>query len=213
MPVEIRVPAMGESVVEATIAQWLKAPGDSVKAGEDLVELETDKVNQVIQAESDGTLTEIRSNAGDTVAVGDVLGVVGEAGANGTAPAATAPVASATQPAPASTSPATPPATPTNGAGNATPVASRMAAENNVDLNAIKDPTGPAGKIGKQDVTSQISATQPATAVQKQQEKAAPVVKPATSSAPSTSSGRPEERIPMTKRRKVIAQRLVSTLR
>jgi 2-oxoglutarate dehydrogenase E2 component (dihydrolipoamide succinyltransferase) len=212
MPVEIRVPAMGESVVEATIAQWLKAPGDFIKAGEDLVELETDKVNQVIQAESDGVLSEIRSNAGDTVAVGDVLGVVGEAGA----PAATATPATATpatEPAPSSSPATATPTTPFNGtgSGNATPVASRMAAENNVDLNAIKEPTGPAGKIGKQDVTSQISQTQPATAVQKQQEKSAPPAPVAKPSTPQTASpsGRPEERIPMSKRRKVIAQRLV----
>jgi 2-oxoglutarate dehydrogenase E2 component (dihydrolipoamide succinyltransferase) len=209
MPVEIHVPAMGESIAEATVAQWLKNPGDKVEAGEEIVELETDKVNQTIQADTSGVLGEIRHPAGDTVVVGDVLGTISE---NGAAPAPGAPVTSAAEspPAPAATAPPSA----GNGREPATPVASRMAAENNVDLSAVTQPTGPAGKIGKQDVASQIerAATPPNIAVAKQPESTATVAKaPAPASvAPSAPvSGRPEERVKMTRRRETIARRLV----
>ena len=89
MSVEIIVPNMGESVVEATVAQWIKKVGDAVKAGDDLVELETDKVNQVLQAEADGVLASVAFNEGDTVTVGAVLGTISGSGATA-APAAPA---------------------------------------------------------------------------------------------------------------------------
>src|SRR5688500_5047012 len=81
MPVEIRVPALGETIVEATIARWLKAPGDSVSAGDPVVELETDKVNVEVPAETSGALGEISHKEGDTVGVGEVIGFVSENGA------------------------------------------------------------------------------------------------------------------------------------
>ena len=85
MPLEIVVPQMGESIVEATVAQWLKKPGEAVKAREALVELETDKVNQVIEADTDGVLTQILAEVGATVAVGQAIGVI-EAGAAASQP-------------------------------------------------------------------------------------------------------------------------------
>ena len=81
MPVEIRVPALGESVVDATISQWLKHEGDAITAGEALVELETDKVNVEVPAEQAGTLTRIVKNEGDTVGIGEVLAEVETDGA------------------------------------------------------------------------------------------------------------------------------------
>ena len=72
MPVEIRVPSLGESVVEATIARWLKKPGERVAAGEPVVELETDKVNVEVPVDTTGVLGEIARQEGDTVAVGVV---------------------------------------------------------------------------------------------------------------------------------------------
>src|SRR5438552_7739919 len=78
MPGEIRVPTMGESIVDAVIASWLKHEGDSVSQGEALVELETDKVNVEVTAEQSGVLQKIVKHEGDTVAVGEVLGVIGE---------------------------------------------------------------------------------------------------------------------------------------
>src|SRR5205085_4449193 len=78
MSVEIRVPEMGESVVDATVGSWLKHQGDTVKKGEALVELETDKVNVEVSAEQSGVLQEILKQEGEVVSVGDVLGRIGE---------------------------------------------------------------------------------------------------------------------------------------
>ena len=86
MAVEIRVPSSGESVVEATVGRWYKQPGQAVTADEDVVELETDKVNVTVQAGADGVLQAIMRQTGETVAVNDVLGTVtpGSAPTNGT---------------------------------------------------------------------------------------------------------------------------------
>ena len=75
---EIQVPTLGESIVDAVIAGWLKHEGDSVSQGEALVELETDKVNVEVTAEQSGVLQKIVKHEGDTVSVGEVLGVIGE---------------------------------------------------------------------------------------------------------------------------------------
>ena len=74
MSIEISVPALGESIVEATVGQWLKQPGDTVSLGDALVELETDKVNLEVSATASGTLKEISCQEGETVSVGQVLG-------------------------------------------------------------------------------------------------------------------------------------------
>src|SRR5512138_410111 len=79
MAVEIKVPDMGESVIEATIARWMKQEGERVAAGEPVVELETDKINLEVGAQQAGVLQRIAKQAGETVAVGDVLALVGEA--------------------------------------------------------------------------------------------------------------------------------------
>ncbi|MDP9375901.1 MAG: dihydrolipoyllysine-residue succinyltransferase, partial [Chloroflexota bacterium] len=113
MPVEVRVPQLGESIVEATVGQWLKGEGDTVAAGEPLVELETDKVNMEVAASGAGVLQSIVKQAGETVGIGDVLALVGDgagAGAAATpdaanaAAASTAPVPPAVPPAAASAS-------------------------------------------------------------------------------------------------------------
>src|SRR5919112_2287201 len=92
MPVDVRVPTLGESVTEATVAAWLKQEGDVVEAGEPLVELETDKVNVDVAAERSGVLTKIVRASGETVHPGDILATVSDAGATsdgtGSAPAA-----------------------------------------------------------------------------------------------------------------------------
>lgn len=173
---------MGESIVEATVAQWLKKPGEAVKAREALVELETDKVNQVIEADADGVLTQILAEVGATVAVGQAIGVI-EAGATASAPAAAPTQAAA--PAPAT------------GGADATPVAAAMAAANNVPLDGVAG-TGPAGKIGKADVEAKIATPKAA---------APPVAAPAPL-PPAPPSDRPVERIPMARKRKTIAANL-----
>src|SRR5712692_2764643 len=81
MTAEIRVPTLGESVTEATIARWLKQPGESVERDEPIVELETDKVTLEVPAPAAGILGEIRAAAGSNVPVGAVLGTIADAAA------------------------------------------------------------------------------------------------------------------------------------
>lgn len=198
MSVEIIVPNMGESVVEATVAQWLKAVGDAVKAGDDLVELETDKVNQVLQAEADGVLASIAFNEGDTVTVGAVLGTISGEAATG-APAAPAQPAATT-----ATSVSTSAEAPSK--GGVTPVAEAMANANAVDLSKVAA-TGPAGKVGKTDVASAISGGVENTTWSPK--KPAAPAKPATSApVAANTSGKPEERVRMSRRRQTIAANL-----
>jgi 2-oxoglutarate dehydrogenase E2 component (dihydrolipoamide succinyltransferase) len=198
MSVEIIVPNMGESVVEATVAQWLKAVGDAVKAGDDLVELETDKVNQVLQAEADGVLANIAFNEGDTVTVGAVLGIISGGAATG---AAAAPA----QPATVTETSASPSTEATSKAG-VTPVAEAMANANAVDLSKVAA-TGPAGKVGKTDVASAISGGVENTTWSPK--KPAAPAKPATPApAAANTSGKPEERVRMSRRRQTIAANL-----
>src|SRR5688500_17726192 len=100
MPVEIRVPTLGESIVEATVGKWLKQVGDPVAAGETLVDLETDKVNVEVPAEHSGVLEQIIKGEGQNVGVGEVIGVLNvevpaDAPQRDGAPAVAAPAASA----------------------------------------------------------------------------------------------------------------------
>src|SRR3954466_3478570 len=90
---DIKVPTLGESVTEATVAKWFKKVGDAVAMDDPLVELETDKVTVEVRAEAAGTLSEIVADAGAEVGVGAVLGTLGPAGAAAPAKKAEAPKA------------------------------------------------------------------------------------------------------------------------
>lgn len=140
MSVEIKVPPLGESVTEATIAKWFKKEGDYVKADELLVELETDKVTMEVNAAASGTLGAITAKEGDTVSVGTVLGSINEGGA---APKA-APAAAA--PAPAAKAPEA-----AKEGHPLSPAVRKISTENAVDTNAIAG-TGKDGRITKGDV-------------------------------------------------------------
>ncbi|MFZ1814998.1 MAG: 2-oxoglutarate dehydrogenase complex dihydrolipoyllysine-residue succinyltransferase [Rhizobiaceae bacterium] len=183
MATEIRVPTLGESVAEATVGKWLKKPGEAVKADEPLVELETDKVSVEVPAPSDGTLTEIIVQEGETVEVGALLAQFGKGGA---ASVASTP-APAAQPAAAKSEPAQSSAMP------AAPSAQKMMAEKNIDPASVAG-SGKRGQILKEDVM---------------RAPAAPVQVPAAARAPSseTDSVR-EERVKMTRLRQTIARRL-----
>ena len=128
MSTEIKVPTLGESVTEATVAKWFKNVGDAVRADEPLVELETDKVTVEVNAPSAGTLVDIVAAAGVTVEVGALLGVLGAAGAA----VAAAPAAKAAAPAPAAPAPAAAPA-----AAGVMPSAKKIAADAGIDTGAI----------------------------------------------------------------------------
>jgi 2-oxoglutarate dehydrogenase E2 component (dihydrolipoamide succinyltransferase) len=204
MPVEIRVPQLGESIVEATITRWLKKDGDTVTAGETILELDTDKVNVEVPADESGVIQGIKGAEGDTVAVGDLLATIVEAGAPAVAAPASAPAVTTAPEAPAASATET----------HASPVAKRLADSNNVDLSQLKG-SGPNGRIVKDDVATFVErqAEAPATATTIQAAAAAapkPVpATPAAVSAPAAPSGRPEERVRMTRRRQTIATRLV----
>jgi 2-oxoglutarate dehydrogenase E2 component (dihydrolipoamide succinyltransferase) len=235
MAVEIRVPPLGESLVDAVVGVWLKQEGDSVSRGESLVELETDKVNLDVTAEDDGILSSITRQAGEVVTVGDILGLVSSSnGASAPAPAAPAqaPVAqaaSAPAPAPAPVAAAAPPSTAPavvappaegDGGGRAAPAVRRLAEEHHIDLNTIVG-TGPGGRVTREDVLI-VAARQ---AVQQGTPLAAPA--PAASPAPEAHSPQPhkpdaapaavrvspntdrEERKRFSRRRQTIAARLV----
>ncbi len=185
---ELKVPELGESVVEATVGHWLKQVGEAVRTGEPVVELETDKVNLEVAAEEDGVLSSIVAGEGATVSVGAPLAVI-EAGA------APAPQREGVSPAPAApTVVAEPEAGP-----RATPDVRRLAREQGVDLNQISG-SGPRGRIVRDDVVSHETvgaAPAPEAAV-------APA---SVASAMQTNRG--DERVPLSSRRQTIARRLV----
>ncbi len=214
MATEIVVPALGESVTEATVAQWLKSVGDPVDADEALVELETDKVTLEINAPMAGMLSEIRIEQGSDVEVGTVLGIVAEGkvcaakAAEPPKPVEAAPVPAA-EPRPATTTAATAPAT-ANGAGNgaahATDIASLSPAVRKLVDDGHLDPalipaTGKDGRLTKGDVIAYLDAQKSAPAA------AAPKPSPSAPAAPAATGAR-EERVPMTRLRKRIAARL-----
>ena len=202
MATEIKVPTLGESVNEATVARWLKQPGDTVAMDDPLVELETDKVTLEVNAPAAGTLTEVLAGEGANVAVGAVLGRIGEGGAVKAAPPAAAkqaaPAAAKPAPAPAASTPA--PAT--NGGADllarSGPAARKAAAETGVDVTKIQ-PTGKDGRVTKSDIAGAATA-KPAPAP-------APVARPSTGTGPRELGPR-EERVRMTRLRKRIAERL-----
>ena len=184
MAKEIRVPALGESVTEATIAKWFKNVGDAVKADEPMVELETDKVTVEVPAPASGKLTSIAAAAGTTVNVGALLGAIEEGAAGAAAkPAAAASVAT---PAPAKI------AEPVKAEAPLSPAVRKIVTENKLDPATIPA-TGRDGRLTKGDVIEQLA--RPA---------AAPASLPAAAPAPSGG----EERVKMSRLRLTIARRL-----
>jgi 2-oxoglutarate dehydrogenase E2 component (dihydrolipoamide succinyltransferase) len=205
----IVVPQLGESVVEARVAKWLKKEGDRVETGEPVVELETDKIDLEVGADRSGVISSIKRHEGDDVKVGEVLAVVKEGDA---------------------AKPATPPAAEPP---RATPAARRIAQEHDVNLEALQG-SGPGGRVTKQDVQGALAPATPTGDGQKAPTTEAPIaptsdsrVAPTTESrvAPTTATPiappttvprtpeRREERIRMSKRRQTIARRLVEAQR
>ena len=156
--IPIKVPPLGESIVEATVSRWLKREGDAVAAGETLVELETDKVTVEVPATTGGVLVRRLHQEGDVVTLGTVLGELDEAGAAAVAPApAQRPVAAPTPAQPATVAPPETPRPSSDGSFRASPGARRLAAEEDVSLNAVAG-TGRGGVISKPDVVEHLAA-------------------------------------------------------
>ncbi len=215
MSIEIVVPEVGESIVDARVAKWLKKEGDQVSAGEALVELETDKVDVEVSAPKAGVLAKIAHADGADVKIGDVLGVIepgtGTSGTSGPrtelTPANKGPKDQKAQkePAPA----AAPAAKAAKDDTAATPSARRAARESNVALSSVT-PSGP--RVTKADVDKVTTGTSGTSGTQSEltaadEEQKEPVAAPAPAARPAGVRGETRER--MSKRRATIAKRLV----
>jgi 2-oxoglutarate dehydrogenase E2 component (dihydrolipoamide succinyltransferase) len=212
MPANVVVPEVGESIVDARVAKWLKKEGDAVNVGEPLVELETDKIDLEVAAPQAGVLKSIAHGDGADVKVGEVLGVIEE----GSGAVAQEKAAAPTEPAPAKSSPAkadTSAAASAQAAAvdkdekkRATPAARNVAQQNAVDLKKVQG-SGDAGRVMKRDVESTFAA----------RERTAATADKGVATRPSTPTheerrqegDRTEERVRMSKRRATIARRLV----
>ena len=190
MTTEIRVPGLGESVTEATVAKWLKNQGDAVRADEPLVELETDKVTVEVPAPSAGVLSEILVQPGGTIAVGALLGMIGEGAGAAVPPPKPKPLPQATAPAPKPAPAAQPAVAPV-----LSPAARKIAEENKLTPAAIPA-SGRDGRVTKGDVLAAIEA---------RANDPKPVYMPPAGPRPQAAR---EERVPMSRLRRTIALRL-----
>jgi len=214
----IKVPPLGESIVEATVSRWLKKEGEAVAAGDTLVELETDKITVEVPALAAGVLTKRARNEGDVVKVDELLGELTEGAAPASAPApqAAAPAAPAAPapaaPAPAAAAPA--PAAPSPAAESpvrASPAAQRVAAEQNVDLAAVAG-TGRGGVVSKPDVIQHVAGAATPAPPPAPSPASTPTAPAPSAPAPQRTlapTGERETREKMTTRRKRIAENLL----
>ncbi|WP_085614443.1 MULTISPECIES: 2-oxoglutarate dehydrogenase complex dihydrolipoyllysine-residue succinyltransferase [Pseudomonas] len=194
MAIEIKAPTFPESVADGTVATWHKQPGDAVKRDELIVDIETDKVVLEVLATADGVLGAIVKGEGDTVLSDEVLGSIVEGGAAAAAPAA----------APAAAAPA---AAAAADAGEEDPVAApaarKLAEENGIDLATVAG-TGKGGRITKEDVVAAVANKKSAPAA-----AAKPAAAAAAAPVVVAAGDRTEKRVPMTRLRAKIAERLV----
>jgi 2-oxoglutarate dehydrogenase E2 component (dihydrolipoamide succinyltransferase) len=202
MSIEVKVPVLPESVSDATIATWHKKPGDAVKRDENLVDLETDKVVLEVPSPVDGVLKEIKQNTGATVTSQQLLAIITEGVVAAPAQAAPVGAAAAAMPsAPAakdSSKGIAPSGAPTTQQGNTadlSPAGQRVATENKIDPANVPA-TGRDGRVTKEDLVNFMRTGAPTPAA------AAPAAKP-------TPGARTQERVPMTRMRTKIAERLM----
>ncbi len=215
MAIEIKMPALSPTMEEGTLAKWLVKPGDTVRSGDLLAEIETDKATMEFEAVDEGTVAEILIGEGtEGVKVGTVICLLAGEGEDlasvkatpaASVPAAAAPVPqapAAAAPVPAPAPAVAAPAAPAAGGSRikASPVARRLAASSNIDLASIKG-TGPYGRIVKADVEGRAAAPAPAAAAP------APVAAPLA----VTDSGTPHEAVKLSNMRKTIARRLTES--
>jgi len=195
MTVEVRVPQLPESVTDATLVAWHKKPGDAVHREENLADLETDKVVLEVPSPADGVVKELKFDTGATVTGGELLLVIQE----GEAPASKPTVDEGGEPAEKAQPPgAAQEAEPGEGSAKLSPAAKRLVEENRLDPSRIAG-SGRDGRITKGDVVQHLAKPE-----------ARPPVAPAAPAVPAGGSGaRAEQRVPMTRLRARIAQRLV----
>src|SRR5271157_1689218 len=231
MPTDVVMPQMGESIFEGTITKWLKQPGDKVQRDEPLFEISTDKVDAEIPAPASGTLQEIKVQAGATVQVNTVVGIIGD----GAAAAAPAPAKTAAAPAPEAKKEAAPPPPPAakepepepeaesgeQGRVRSSPLVRKIAKDKNVDLAKVPG-TGLGGRITKEDIEAFIAkhaAGAPAAAPAAPAPAApapsyeAPAAPPVTTPLQPVGGVTPGEVVPMSVMRKKIAEHMVMSKR
>ena len=198
MTLEVKVPVLPESVADATIASWHKKAGDAVKRDENLVDLETDKVVLEVPAPADGVLKEIKFETGATVTSQQVLAILEEGSAAAVQAAGPVQITarSAPEPAPAA-------ASSTAAAANVdtlSPAGRRVATENKIDPSQVAG-TGRSGQVTKEDLVNYMKS-----------DKSAPSQQPPTPGTATAKAGpRSEERVPMTRMRAKIAERLMQS--
>ena len=186
--IEVKVPQLSESVAEATLLDWHKKEGEPVKRDENLIDIETDKVVLELPAPADGVLVKVLKKARESVGSGDVIAQIDtEAKAGAAAPAASAPKKEA----PAKSAPAVMPA------------AAKIASEQGVDTSKIQG-TGRDGRVTKGDVLEH--AAKPASSPKQALQQPAPPI-----NVEQMLSGRPEQRVPMSRLRQRVAERLVQS--
>ncbi len=198
MPIEVRMPKLGEGVIEATISQWLKQEGDVVEEMEPLLEVNTDKVDTEIPAPASGVLLKILHREGEVVPVGEVLALIGtedEAAAPSAAPEPQATAAPASVAEPARAAEAPPTARPAAAAiryrpgrhpelGFISPVVAKLANEHGIDLREVRG-TGLGGRITKEDVLAYLAARRAAPAPEAAPAPHAAAPTPAATEAPA----------------------------
>ncbi|MBK8323074.1 MAG: 2-oxoglutarate dehydrogenase complex dihydrolipoyllysine-residue succinyltransferase [Betaproteobacteria bacterium] len=197
MQVEVKVPQLSESVSEATLVAWHRKVGEAVKRDENLVDIETDKVVMELPAPADGVIARIVKEGGSLVASGEVIAVIDTE--------AKASVAATPAPAKAAMAANAPSEKPAAGAaagkaGAPSPSASKIAAEKGIDPVSVAG-TGRDGRVTKGDVLAAGTAPAPAPAA----------AKPSSPAAPIPAGSRPEQRVPMTRLRARVAERLVQS--
>ena len=215
MATDVQVPALGESITEGTLAQWLKKPGEAVNADEPIATLETDKVSVDVPSPAGGVLSETLANEGDTVAVGAIIARIDANAAAGAAAPAPAAAPAAAAPAPSVSAPEPTPA-PAEGEDPVTtlsPAVRRAVLEHHVDPSKIKG-TGKDGRLTKDDVLAAAQAQTSGGPVHEPEARAPAAAPQPSSPAPAAQPAgqvtgeRREERVKMTRLRQTIARRL-----
>jgi len=200
--IEVKVPQLSESVAEATLLSWHKKVGEAVTRDENLIDIETDKVVLELPAPDNGVITQVIKGDGSTVVAGEVIAILDTAAVAGTtaAPAATP---KEVVPAPAVTE------AQKSSAGVAMPAAAKILAENNLSASEISG-TGKDGRVTKGDALAAVA--KPAAPVAPVQSAAVkPALQPVAAPVAANLGDRPEERVPMSRLRARIAERLVQS--
>ena len=206
--IEVKVPVLSESVAEATLLSWHKKVGESVSRDENMIDIETDKVVLELPAPSAGVIVQLLKADGATVVAGEVIAIIDTEASAQTSPIAVKAIPSAAPNAPIAAAPAAAPAADQSKAGVAMPAAAKILAENNLSASSVEG-SGRDGRVTKGDALA-ATANKPAAAP-----AAAPAPKAAlqqvASPAPANLGDRPEERVPMSRLRARIAERLLQS--